>query len=551
MTFSLLASLAGGVGLFLLGMGLMTKGLRNAAGPALRTILGKWTRTPLRGLVSGFMITALVQSSSAVTVAVIGFVNAGLMTLAQSVGVIFGANIGTTVTGWIVAAVGVSVEVKAMALPMVGIGAFMGLGNGKTRRKHLGDALTGFGLFFLGIQVLQSAFLDVGQGLDLASLHLGTTADMLVFTAIGFGLTLVMQSSSAAMALVLTAAMSGLITLESAAAGVVGTNIGTTSTAMLSVIGATDNAKKVAAAHILFNAVTGGVALFLIPLLVITVRAMGADAPSLTATVLAMFHTGFNLLGVIIFLPLTHRLVTLLDARIGRGEAEGARPKYLDDNVLKAPTMAMEALFMELGRLGEATRLMGQKALAAKFRHKDFNRDKAAQESLVEAIRAFCAKLGNMDLPGQVSGKLPRALRTAQYFAKAANIMEAMSHEHALLDHHLPGAALKAARDMRREVRDILNAAHTPCSEEFTQLTRLLEQLQDTYHGLKDELLNLGSQGRLELPLMVQYLDYYSSLRAMCEQAVKGTLTWAGLRDTEIICEKADEANEYTWKPDV
>jgi phosphate:Na+ symporter len=210
----------------------------------------------------------------------------------------------------------------------------------------------------------------------------------------------------------------------------------------------------------------------------------------------------------------------------------------------------MEALFMELGRLGEATRLMGQKALAAKFRHKDFNRDKAAQESLVEAIRAFCAKLGNMDLPGQVSGKLPRALRTAQYFAKAANIMEGMSHEHALLDHHLPGAALTAARDMRREVRDILNAAHTPCSEEFTQLTRLLERLQDTYHALKDELLRLGSQGRLELPRMVQYLDYYSSLRAMCEQAVKGTLTWAQLRDTEIICEKADEANEYTWKPD-
>ncbi|MUM77085.1 Na/Pi cotransporter family protein [Pseudodesulfovibrio sp. F-1] len=548
MTFPLLASLVGGVGLFLLGMGLMTRGLRSAAGPALRTILGKWTRTPLHGLVSGFMITALVQSSSAVTVAVIGFVNAGLMTLGQSVGVIFGTNIGTTVTGWIVAAVGVSVEVKAMALPMIGIGVFMGLGNGQTRRKHLGEALTGFGLFFLGIQVLQSAFLDVGKGLDLTSLHLGSGMDMLVFTAVGFGLTLLMQSSSAAMALVLTAAMTGVISLESAAAGVVGTNIGTTSTAMLSVIGATDNAKKVAAAHIIFNLVTGLVALLLIPLLTSAVRAIGAAEAIWMGTILALFHTGFNLLGVLIFLPLTPRLVALLDTRIGRDDDEMSRPKYLDDNVLKTPTMAMEALFMELGRLGEMTRLMGQKALAAKFRYKDFNRDKTAQESLVEAIRTFCARLGNVDLPATVNDKLPWALRSAQYFSKSANIMETMSHEHALLDHQLPGGASTAAREMRREVRDILNAAHTPCAEEYSELKHMLGHLKSTYDALKEELLRLGTQGRLELPRMVQLLDYHSSLRSMCEQAVKGTLAWSGLREPNVICQTADESNEYSWK---
>ncbi len=127
MTFSILAGLFGGLGLFLLGMRLMTKGLRNAAGPALRKILSQWTKTPFRGLFSGFMVTALVQSSSAITVAVIGFVNAGLMSMAQSVGVIFGSNIGTTVTGWIVAAVGVSVKVKALALPLIGIGALLRL----------------------------------------------------------------------------------------------------------------------------------------------------------------------------------------------------------------------------------------------------------------------------------------------------------------------------------------------------------------------------------------------------------------------------------------
>ncbi|ADU62404.1 MAG: Na/Pi cotransporter family protein [Pseudodesulfovibrio sp.] len=548
MTLSLLAGLIGGIGLFLIGMGLMTKGLRNAAGPALRTILGTWTRTPLHGLFSGFMITALVQSSSAVTVAVIGFVNAGLMTLGQSVGVIFGTNIGTTVTGWIVAAVGVSVEVKALALPMIGIGAFMGLTNRKTRRKHLGDALTGFGIFFLGIEVLQSSFLSVGRDLDLSSLHLGSTADILIFVAVGATLTLLMQSSSAAMALIITAAMSGLIPLESAAAGVVGTNIGTTSTAMFSAIGATSNAKKVAAAHILFNLGTGFVAVFLIPLLIMGVRALSADPIAWTATILALFHTGFNLLGVLIFLPLTPRLVAFLDRRIGHDDSEQGRPVYLDDNVLKAPTMAIEALFMELGRLGEMTRLMAQKGLASKFRHKDFIRDKTTLDSLIEAIRRFCEKLGNADLPLAVSARLPKVLRVVQYFDKTSKIMEKISHDHILLDHQIPGSGLRAARVMRREVRDILNVAHTPCAPEFAGLKRSLDHLQDTYHELKDELLRLGAQGRLELNRMVQLLDYYSGMRSMCEQAGKGTLTWAALRESVITCADANEANDYTWK---
>lgn len=548
MTLSLLANLIGGIGLFLIGMGLMTKGLRNAAGPALRTMLGKWTRTPLHGLISGFMITALVQSSSAVTVAVIGFVNAGLMTLSQSVGVIFGTNIGTTVTGWIVAAVGVSVEIKALALPMIGIGAFMGLTHRKTRRKHLGDALTGFGFFFLGIEVLQSSFLGVGKDMDLSALHLGSTADILIFVAVGAVLTLLMQSSSAAMALILTAAMSGLITLESAAAGVVGTNIGTTSTAMISVIGATSNAKKVAAAHILFNLGTGLVAIFLIPFLIMGVKTLSVDNITWAATILALFHTGFNLLGVLIFLPLTPRLVAFLDKRIGHDGSEQGRPVYLDDNVLKAPTMAMEALFMELGRLGEMTRLMAQKGLASKFRHKDFIKDKATLESLIEAIRRFCEKLGNADLPLAVSARLPKVLRVVQYFDKASKIMEKISQDHILLDHQIPGSALSAARVMRREVRDILNMAHTPCAPGFAGLQRSMEHLQSTYHGLKDELLRIGAQGRLELERMVQLLDYYSSMRGMCEQAVKGTLTWTALRETGPLCDEASEANDYTWK---
>ena len=549
MTFSTLAGLLGGLGLFLIGMRLMTDGLRHAAGPALRDILGTWTKTPLRGLFSGFLITALVQSSSAVTVATIGFVNAGLMTMAQSVGVIFGSNIGTTVTGWIVAAVGVSVEVKALALPLIGLGALLALTGENGRRKHIGDALVGFGVFFLGIETLQSAFHLAESSIDFSALYFGNFLDFVTFLAVGFILTLLMQSSSAAMALVLTAAMSGVIGLESAAAAVIGTNIGTTTTAVFSVIGATDSAKKVAGAHIIFNLGTGIVALFLIPVfLKVAGEIVTPDDPAHIASILAAFHTSFNLFGVILFLPFTNRLVRFLDDHIGREQAQLAKPRYLDDNVLKDPTMAMEALFMELGRLGEMTRLMAQNALTSKFRHKDFIKDRAAVGMLVAAIRAYCLKIQRQKLPDDIADKVPQALRVVQYFVKVVDTIDEVSREHALLDHSLPGMASESARHFRREIKDILNAAHTPCAAEFDELEKLLRQLHDDYDELKEALLRLGSQERIELDRMVALLNYYSRMRLMCEQATKGTVRWAMLRKKP--CATASEENEFTWKLD-
>lgn len=551
MIFSIIAGLLGGLGLFLLGMRLMTKGLRNAAGPALRQILGSWTKTPLRGLFSGFMITALVQSSSAITVAVIGFVNAGLMTMGQSVGVIFGSNIGTTVTGWIVTAVGVSVKVKALALPLIGIGALLRLTGAETRRKHLGDAFTGFGIFFLGIEILQTSFHSLESVINLAAYDFGGIFGIIVFVIIGCVLTLLMQSSSAAMALVLTAAMTGVITLECAAAAVVGTNIGTTTTALFSVIGATYNAKKVAAAHIIFNLGTGVVAIFLIPVFLKIIQMVPALSESTSiATDLALFHTGFNFLGVVLFLPFTHRLVSFLDRNIGREVTELGKPRYIDDNVLKTPSLAMDALFMELGRLGEMTRLMGQKAIRAHFRDKDFIQDRTGLDTLVKEIRKFCVKLQHLDIPASVAAKLPQALRVIQYFRKSINIIEEVSQEHALLDHTLPEHTLETAGRFRRQIKDALNVAHTPCSPEFSELEQLIQQLYDPYHELKEELLALGAKGELDLNRMVALLDYYSHMRMMCEQAAKGTTYWAGLREISETCATADKENEYAWKPE-
>ncbi|WP_262422753.1 Na/Pi cotransporter family protein [Brevundimonas denitrificans] len=254
MTLGVFASLLGGVGLFLLGMWLMTEGLKLAAGGALQAVLESWTRSAPRGFLAGVLITALLQSSSAVTVATLGFVNAGLLNLAQAVWLIIGANVGTTMTGWLVALVGVKIDVAALALPLIGLGMLGRLAfRGRSRLFGAAQAMAGFGAFFLGVGVLQGAFADLLG--DMGHLFTGdaTFAALLIALALGVLVTVLTQSSSAAIALALTAAASGEIPLSMAAMAVIGTNIGTTSTAILAALSATPAARRVATAHVIFN----------------------------------------------------------------------------------------------------------------------------------------------------------------------------------------------------------------------------------------------------------------------------------------------------------
>ncbi len=550
MTFSLLAGLMGGLGLFLLGMRLMTAGLRKAAGSALRHILRTWTRTPTRGIMSGFFITALVQSSSAVTVAAIGFVNAGLINLQQSIGVIFGSNIGTTITGWLVAAVGFNVKIKALALPLIGTGAVLRLTGGNTRRTPLGDTITGFGLFFLGIGVLKDSFQHIQPFIDLGSMTSDGAACALIFLCVGFLLTFLMQSSSAAMAIVLTAAVSGIMGIECAAAAVIGTNIGTTSTAALSVIGATNNAKKVAAAHIFFNLGTGLVALILLPLLISLIvgfEHMFSATPS-PALTLAVFHTIFNILGVLMITPFTRQLVKQLDRKIGTGVPEAAKPRYLDSNILKTPSLALDALFLELGRLGEMSRLMAQKAIASNYRYSELLKDMTANEGLITAIRKFCTKLQKEDLSDEVAEKLPEVLRVVQYYRSMMEVIHMVSREHVTLNHILPGDVDDSVYTFKIFVKDLLNVAHTPCSPEFESIEFMEEKLTEVYHKLKADILDAGAKGRIDIEHMVELLEYYSKTKRLVKQAVKAAVHWADMRDISETCRFAAENNDYTWK---
>lgn len=527
MEFALLGSFIGGIGLFLLGMRMMTDGLKLAAGPALRHILGQWTSTPMRGIFAGVLITSMVQSSSAVTVATIGFVNAGLLSLVQSVGVIYGANVGTTTTSWLVAMVGFKIDVRALALPFIGVGVALRLTGGHTRRAAVGDALVGFGLFFLGVDVLKSAFEGLGQRVPLAELGGGGIDTVLIFVGIGFLLTLLMQSSSASIALILTATMGGMVPLTAAAAAVIGANVGTTSTAALAVIGATSNAKRVAAAHVSFNVLVALAALMILPLMLAAVDATAhilalEDSPAIT---LALFHTASKLLGVALMWPLTPRLVAFLSRRFLTAEEELGKPRYLDKNVLATPTLAVDAVALELARIGGMARDMAQMTLTAERTAPShlMTADKLAIASLVEAVGQFAVQMQRTTLPAEFDQSLPDALRVARYYTSVADLADNAAQMQERMSVLQDEPLTSETTFFRADALTLLQAAD-PQAEGYDSAAadRMLAAMEDAYQSLKAHLLRAGSEGRLRTEQMVELLEFYSRMRRLLQQAVKG-----------------------------
>lgn len=361
----MIGSLLGGIGLFLLGMILMTDGLKTAAGDALRRVLIRFTGGPFRAMLTGATITALVQSSSATTLTTIGFVSAGILTFQQAVGVIFGSNLGTTSTGWLVSLLGFKVSISSYALPMVGVGALLNL-LGRGRLRAIGLALAGFGLIFVGIDQLQQAMAVVATKIDPSMFPKDSFGGRLALVGIGILMTVVMQSSSAAVATTLAALHSQAIGLEQAAALVIGQNIGTTVTAGIAAIGASNAAKRTALAHALFNALTGVVAFLVLPLFVKLTRFVaddldGAAGSGDTAVALAVFHTLFNFLGVALLLPFVGPFAAWVSRLVPDRSASLTR--YLDSSVGQIGSVGVEVALRTAKEIGAAvTELLERQA---------------------------------------------------------------------------------------------------------------------------------------------------------------------------------------------
>ncbi|WP_455755745.1 Na/Pi cotransporter family protein [Sulfurimonas sp.] len=344
-----------GIAVFLIGMVFMEDGFKLFSGGLLEKALKSSTSTVPKAIGTGFLATALVQSSSLISIIIISFLSAELITLSGAIGVVFGSNIGTTTTAWIVSAFGVKIKIAQFAMPMLIFGVLFRFKNNKTY-KGLGSILVGLGFVFLGISFMKDGFDALKSGLDLAEFAMDGYLGVLVYVLIGAFATVVIQSSSATMALIITALATNQILYFNALELAIGANIGTTVTAVLGSIASNLNGKRLAVAHLIFNMVTGVIAIVFLYQLADLVTYLSLKigiADDDYAMQLALFHTIFNIIGVLAVAPFTSKLVKFLESIFIDKREDISRAKYLDKAVVEVPEVALLALRKEILHLYE------------------------------------------------------------------------------------------------------------------------------------------------------------------------------------------------------
>jgi phosphate:Na+ symporter len=334
--------LLGGLGLFLLGMVIMTDGLRGVAGDYLHQMLARFTSSPATGAATGAVSTAILQSSSATTVAAVGFVGAGLLTFPQALGVVFGANVGTTITGWLVALLGLKLNIGDFMLPLILVGVLIQL-FGKRRTRHAGIALAGFALIFVGISTLQQGMAAYQGWVTPEDFPSDTLWGRLQLVTIGIAITMVTQSSSAGVATALTAVYTGTISFPQAAALVIGMDVGTTITAALATVGGSAATRRTGYSHVVYNLLTAIGALLLLSPYVWTWQQIAPGAIDGHAELaLVGFHSLFNLLGVLLILPIANHFADLMHRLVA--EPRDPIVDRLDRQLLGNPVAALDVV---------------------------------------------------------------------------------------------------------------------------------------------------------------------------------------------------------------
>jgi len=376
--------IAAGVAIFLFGMLMLEDGFKLFGGGRLEGLLTGATRSTPRALSFGIVSTTLLQSSSLVSVITISFLSAGLISLIGGVGIVFGANIGTTTGAWLVAGLGLKVNIAAYAMPMIALSILLVFQKPKLWRG-IGYVLGGIGFLFLGIHHMKEGFDAFRDQIDLAQFALPGVLGLVVYSLLGMAATVIMQSSHATMVLVITALAAGQVTYDNALALAIGANVGTTITAIVGSLGANYQGKRLALAHVIFNVTTAAVALIFISPLRRSVDwisdgvGIGADDYALR---LAVFHTLFNVLGVVLMLPALHRLIPVLERIIPRPAPDVSRPRYLNEAVDQFPETLETALRKEVLHLYDnATELI--------FHGLNLHRARIfAADDIAEAVRA-------------------------------------------------------------------------------------------------------------------------------------------------------------------
>lgn len=460
MSVANILSMAGGLGLFLFGIRTMGDGLENAAGAKLKRMLEVLTGNRFLAVLVGFVVTAIIQSSTATTVMVVGFVNAGMMSLAQAVGVIMGANIGTTVTSLLIA-----LNFSSVAAAAVLVGVILMLASKKTVVKNLGAIFTGFGLLFLGIDMMSDSMAPLRESAGFMNFIVTVSESPLrpLFGIIlGIVMTAVLQSSSASVGVLQTLAMQGLVPLKFSVFVLFGQNIGTCLTALFSTVGAKKNSKRAAVIHLLFNLIGTGI-FILIALLTPYVEWIEKLSPDPMAQI-AISHIVFNIVSTVVMFPFAKALVKLSCLLVpGKDDSESEMHcKFIDDRLLNTPPFAVMQVSKEVARMAKLARDNFETSAHALINRSDKDLDKVMENEeiinyLNHHITSYLVKLNALDITDSDSDYIARVFHAINDIERvgdhAINLAEAAQHN--------IGEGLKFSDSAREELNQLCGSVVT------------------------------------------------------------------------------------------
>ena len=548
MKTQLIFTLIGGLGFFFFGMQIMSEGLKNIAGDRIKKILSLVTKLPIIGVLVGAGVTCFIQSSSATTVMVVGFVNAGLLTLKQAISVVMGANIGTTFTAWLVSSMSVF-KVTQYALPLVGIGFAMKSFARTKKARFWGQVIMGFGMLFIGLEFMKGAFEPLKQSEYVKNVFASFSGNPLMGILVGMIFTMVLQSSSATIAIVQVLAFNGLIDFSSAIPIILGDNIGTTITAQMAAIGTTLPARRAAMSHTLFNVI--GVGYMMI--FVYTgwyVRAIDFIIPGQITAKNIMFHiavahSAFNVVNVLIFLPfigfLEKASVFLVPRRKGAIELG---PRYLEKHLLETPPIAIEQARKETVRMiGLATNSVS--ASMKMFFDADLSGQKQvtkleqAVDNLQSAITQYLVELSQRDLSEEVSEALPVLIHSVNDIERigdhAENIVELAERK---IEEKLPftGEALNELRVMWNELSSMMIEAEEALGKDDSHIAENVLKREHKINRFQEDLkrahvsrLNAGHCNILSGVVFIDLIDNMEKIGdhlTNVAQGVIGKMRW-------------------------
>ena len=425
---------AGGLGMFIYGMQIMSQGLENAAGNRMKSLLEVLTKNKLMGVALGALITAVIQSSSATTVMVVGFVNAGIMNLTQAIGVIMGANIGTTITGWIVSMGEWASFLKPSTLAPIAIviGVVVMMVGKRRATKDVASIVVGFGLLFVGIDNMSAAMSGLKDVPAFTNLFVELGSNPFLGILVGAGVTAIIQSSSASVGILQSLAVAGLIPFNSAVYIIMGQNIGTCVTAMLSSMGAKKNAKTAALMHLLFN-IIGTVIFSIASIAFFKIVNPTWGRAIITATQISTVHTAFNIATTVLLFPFSN-LIIKLAKMIGRvqKEEEDETLLSLDDRMLNTPTIALQATITEIGHMGEKVKDTLEVAKCVLFtKNKEDIRLVKEDESIVDqycsGITEYALKLTGLQISDKEHQHVARLLQILSDMERISDYCENIS----------------------------------------------------------------------------------------------------------------------------